>query len=514
MVLYYVQYIQNLLVTVRHTVHTKTARLTKGFPTKTQGYECSTVWRKEDTVLSKNEGVGYQISRKRTILLIRRSNNNDCQGYSNSVRRRQLHVDHGGAGQDSGLESGHSHTKARELQWQGYSTVNVRTMQKDSLNWSQPLTNALRIYLSSIAGGRNIGFINEDKGYLNGRDSMLVDVDCVTSNPVDCIPHSDMVLIAGLPGHLNHLMLQNIKKHLHKERTTHIGSICAYGGFDWVVQENLGQAQHNVSTFGMQLIPWCCGTQEYGKLGVVYGAKDFVRFCTVDGNDQHNLKAAWSEILRMPLQDTDFLTSILFPNNPVIHPPILYGLFGDWDGATPFDPDEIPLYIYKDLRTKSGKCLKALDEEVQLIVHGLREAMPNCKGLRENMELGHNVVANYGDLVRNTNSLDTIMMSNLAYAKHCIPYIKVDGGVIPDMKHKFFQTDLPFGLVAFKDFALMVGVETPMLDQIIYWNQGVLGVEYMVDGKLTGKDIHECSFASKHGLGLHELARNYIHNKL
>ena len=319
-----------------------------------------------------------------------------------------------------------------------------------------------------------------------------------------------MVFIAGLPGHLNHVMLQKIQPHIHQERTTHIGSICAYGGFDWVVRETLGEAAcRNVSTFGMQLIPWCCGTNEYGKEGVVYGAKKHVRFCTVDGRDRHDLKNIWSEILRMPLHDTDFLSSILFPNNPVIHPPILYGLFGDWDGITPFDPDEIPLYIYKELRTKSGKCLHALDEEVQLIVRGLRRALPASQGLKENMELGHNIVANYGELVRNTNSLDTIIMSNQAYAQHKIPYISVDGGVIPDMKHKFFTTDLPFGLVAFKDFALMVGVETPMLDEIIYWNQGILGVEYMVDGKLTGKDIQDCSYASKHGLGLVELAQQY-----
>ena len=32
------------------------------------------------------------------------------------------------------------------------------------------------------------------------------------------------------------------------------------------------------------------------------------------------------------LTDTDFLASSLWPNNPSLHPPILYGLFKDWDG--------------------------------------------------------------------------------------------------------------------------------------------------------------------------------------
>ncbi|CAB9512224.1 Octopine dehydrogenase [Seminavis robusta] len=357
-------------------------------------------------------------------------------------------------------------------------------------------------------GGKNIGFINNDKGYLGGQEKILVDIDCVTRNAADCIPQSTMVMIAGLPVHLNKVVLNKIKDHLNKDRLTHIGSICSYGGFDWIVQECLGDTG-NYSIFGTQLIPYCCGTKEYGKLGDLFGAKDFVRFCTVDGKDRYDLKEAWTEILRMPLYDTDFLTSILFPNNPVIHAPILYGLFAEWDGVTPYDPKEVPEYVYRDLRTRSGACLQALDDEVQLIVQELRKAIPKSEGLKENLELGHNIVANYGDLVRNTNGMDAIFMSNLAYAHHKLPYIQVDGGVVPDVRHKFFETDLPFGLIAFKDFALMVGVETPLLDEIIYWNQRLLGVEYMVDGKLTGKDILQCSYASKHGLGLQELAAVY-----
>ena len=46
-----------------------------------------------------------------------------------------------------------------------------------------------------------------------------------------------------------------------------------------------------------------------------------------------------AKILKMPfLTHTDFIASSLWPNNPSLHPPILYGLFKDWDGVTAFDP--------------------------------------------------------------------------------------------------------------------------------------------------------------------------------
>jgi hypothetical protein len=40
-----------------------------------------------------------------------------------------------------------------------------------------------------------------------------------------------------------------------------------------------------------------------------------------------SIKDLLRPILRQNLKDTDFLASTLWPNNPSLHPPILYGLF-------------------------------------------------------------------------------------------------------------------------------------------------------------------------------------------
>jgi len=57
------------------------------------------------------------------------------------------------------------------------------------------------------------------------------------------------------------------------------------------------------------------------------------------GADAHGIKPILAKILKMPfLTDTDFIASSLWPNNPSLHPPILYGLFKDWDGHSPYDP--------------------------------------------------------------------------------------------------------------------------------------------------------------------------------
>ena len=48
-----------------------------------------------------------------------------------------------------------------------------------------------------------IGFQNEDPEYVGGQEMVTCKADLITSDPALCIPQSDMIFIAGLPIHLN-----------------------------------------------------------------------------------------------------------------------------------------------------------------------------------------------------------------------------------------------------------------------------------------------------------------------
>ena len=97
-----------------------------------------------------------------------------------------------------------------------------------------------------------------------------------------------------------------------------------------------------------------------------------------------------AKILQMPfLSHTDFIASSLWPNNPSLHPPILYGLFKDWDGATPYKPDELPTLIYADMRTDSAKALVQMDQELVSIVKKLAELYPENPHLKSDFSMYH-----------------------------------------------------------------------------------------------------------------------------
>ncbi|EOD09983.1 hypothetical protein EMIHUDRAFT_465316 [Emiliania huxleyi CCMP1516] len=402
----------------------------------------------------------------------------------------------------------------------------------------------------------DIGFVNEDLDYFPQAE-LRVGIDLVTDDPALCIPQTDLIFIAGLPIHHNPTVLARIRPHLDMQKKVFIGSICAYGGFNWVAAEALGPG--NYSLFGTQLIPWCCGTLEYGRTGLVIGAKRLLRIATEDGRDSDGVKPILAKILKMPfLTDTDFIASTLWPNNPSLHPPILYGLFKDWDGKSPYDPDkerrphdrrrshpqrarplasrlpppppspslsqrrlsqrrlsppprhsgrpssrrQVPTLIYKDLRTDSAVTLVEMDTDLCAIVAGLRGALPqNGHLVDSDFSMKACVMQNYEEQI--TCAWDTVscIMSNKAFAKHRIPYTAIEGGVVPTLAHKFFETDLPFGLCTMKDIANMVGVAVPCIDKMILWNQKLIGKEYLTaSGKIDGKHASECVLPSAFGL--------------
>merc|ERR1712100_774886 len=126
---------------------------------------------------------------------------------------------------------------------------------------------------------------------------------------------------------------------------------------------------------------------------------------------------------------------------------------------------------------------------------------PHNKHLKSDFSMYHCVNENYEEQISCKWDAVSSVLTNKAFGKHKIPYSTVDGGVVPTLKHKFFETDLPFGLCTFVDIARMIGVETPTIDAMIRWNQALIGKEYITeDGTITGKDAGECVLPSALGL--------------
>ena len=102
----------------------------------------------------------------------------------------------------------------------------------------------------------------------------------------------------------------------------------------------------------------------------------------------------------------------------------------------------------------------------------------------------------YGDVSDDTSSMLGIFRTNPGYRGLRCPMNQLpDGKWVPDFNNRYFCEDLPFGLVNFKSIALLVGVDTPFIDEIILWAQRHLDMELLVkdaDDKyqLAGSDVN------------------------
>ena len=81
--------------------------------------------------------------------------------------------------------------------------------------------------------------------------------------------------------------------------------------------------------------------------------------------------------------------------------------------------------------------------------------------------------------LRSIKSLSTI----LSPMKH------IAGGWVPDFESRYFTEDFPFGLTILKTFCLAYGVETPFMDIVLGWYDGLKDTELYDKGIIKGKGV-------------------------
>jgi hypothetical protein len=60
---------------------------------------------------------------------------------------------------------------------------------------------------------------------------------------------------------------------------------------------------------------------------------------------------------------------------------------------------------------------------------------------------------------------------------------------MPDFQARYLSEDVPYNLLVTRGVAELAGVDMPVIDQVLSWAQQRLNKEYLVAGKMTGKDI-------------------------
>lgn len=323
-------------------------------------------------------------------------------------------------------------------------------------------------------------------------DDVLGKPDAVIGKAEDVPGDLDIVMFA-LPSFTHEMYLKALKPHLKAGVT--IGALPAEGGFDLCAIHNLGsEFVRNSNLFALETLPWACRIIEYGKSVEVLGTKKEVE--VIVSPKAGATKESVEEILhgligRLPAFDpaNNFLEVTLMNINSVWHPTISYGFYRNHDTTKPFD--EPPLFYYGADEFTGDKLAKVSDEVMEL-KRVLLEKYPTLT-LDSLHHVSEWMVRSYGDDIGDRTSIYTMLRTNKGYRglTHPMREVEVDGKTkyLPNFRYRYFTEDIPMGLVVTRGIAELAGVATPHMDDVIMWCQEMLGKEYIVDGKLKGKDV-------------------------
>lgn len=271
-----------------------------------------------------------------------------------------------------------------------------------------------------------------------------------------------------------------------------IGTICGVNAVDWCIDEAMaavGRSPDTYEVFALQNLPWACRVDAMGEKVSVLGTKPFMEMTGRPAGRVEALSVLLSGLLRLPLPPVSggFLGIGLSNLCQVIHPPVMYTNFAGWDGVTPYD--RAPLF-YQGLSQDAADQMASISEEIFAVRAEIERRVPGLE-----MTVVHHIfdwcMRAYGKYITDDSTLRSRFATNKAYAGLTCPMRPAPGGdgLVPDFGARYLSEDVPYNLVALRGVAELVGVETPTIDLLITWAQEVMGTEYLVDGRLAGKDI-------------------------
>ncbi|CAH1785598.1 unnamed protein product [Owenia fusiformis] len=344
---------------------------------------------------------------------------------------------------------------------------------------------------------------NDDLTVSVHREGKITDIkskpNVITNDPSKSLPGADIIIIA-VPAFAHAAYLDAIKSYLKPGLI--IVATPGQPGFEFEVKSKLGEGVSQCNVVCIETLPWACRIKEFGRQVEILGCKvsmtGAIKYADPpagpDPQDTFQFLLGPEPVLNIK---GHLLAVSLMSVNSYLHSAILYGRWGPevWDG-TPVA--EAPLF-YQGLDEHSTDILDAMTREVVSIAK-----MVTAK--RQNVDMSTVVHIHdwyttvYAADITDPTTLQSTLKTNKAYngLRHpCVP--AGDGKVLPDFSHRYLGEDIPYGLTVTKGIAEIVGTPVPVTDMVLKWCQEKMGKEYLVDGKLVGKDVASTRAPQKYG---------------
>ena len=315
--------------------------------------------------------------------------------------------------------------------------------------------------------------------------SMASDRIRVTGDPEEAA--FSPIIIMVVPAFAHEPILLQLAPYLTKENT--IAALPARSGLEYQAWNILGNADRNCCVLvGFQTLPWACRIKEFGHSVIIHGTKKRVGAACLPRKEIKEKAEVFSTLLSMDVIPYQSMLELSLANTgQLIHPGIMYSVFGDRLGEVFPSENEVPLF-YASVDEEAAKVLSRMSDEVIAIKEAVEERLPGLK-VPGVVHLSRWLDAAYGEEIADTSSLARRFQTNQGYQTFKVPVKKVNAGYQVDIATRYLTEDVPFGLLVTKGIASVVGVETPTIDEVITNTSAWIGKEYLIDGRLIGRDV-------------------------
>lgn len=273
----------------------------------------------------------------------------------------------------------------------------------------------------------------------------------ISSNPVDVIPESDVVLLC-LPGFMIEKQLKAIRLSLTP--SAFVGSVFSSTGFFFEAQKILCDKQ---PLWGFQRVPFISRVEEYGKSAHLLGYKEAhnIAIENVDEQTKGDFVDLLKDWFERPIKLlNNFYEASLTNSNPLLHTSRLYTMFGCENEGRVYDR---MLLFYEEWTKEAADMYIKMDEEFFRLLNVLpvaKDYLPTALDYYESYD---------------AKSLAVKLSSIKGFKGITSPMKSVEGGWVADFESRYFTEDFPYGLKYIWQLAHEKGISCPNIDKVYEW---------------------------------------------